>query len=280
MNQLEVFFLDKLRRFKNLEKEFLKFTYETKSPADENESNAYFDKIFDLAFEALKLKNEILGEMHDVSDLQMVDMDAKMTLNQLRKNEKFHSLSCAENLASLINAKTEDIYNKVETDLRNYFIDKVEDFQNDFHSWFYIPDYYFRKAQVGAIITSSKVPKNITQYFEEIKEAFAFGLDRSVISLSRALIEIGLHDKLKKKGHFKSAKVIQFDPSREDQLSRYIYLSHQFGLLNRPLKDLAHEVRKTANNVLHIKDTEGFSVRGRALKTISDTVEIIEFLYK
>ena len=250
MNQTEIFFLDKLRRFKKIETEFLKFTYETKSPVNEDESNAFFERIFQLAFDTVSLKNQILGEMHDVSDLQMID------------------------------AKTEALSDKIETDLRSYFIDRVEDFQDDFHSGFYIPDYYFRKAQVGAIITSAKVPKNITRYFDEIKEAFAFGLDRSGISLSRTLLEIGLHDKLKKKGHFKSNRVIQFDPSREDQLSRYIYLSYQCGLLNKALKESSNEIRKTANNVLHIKDTEEFSVRGRALKTISDTIEIIEFLYK
>jgi hypothetical protein len=212
---------------------------------------------------------------------QIFDTAAKNTLNKLRKNERFESISFAENIAKLLNLKIEKSWEKIETDLWSYFAEeKYDELRDDFNSWFSVARYFYRKAQAGAIITSTKLPKNIIQYFDEIKEAFAFELDRSSISLCRTLIEIALHDKLKKKGLFKTNKVMQIDMAREDQLSRLIKLAFQYRLLSEPLKELSHEIRKKANNVLHIKDTDEISVRGLALKTISDTVSIIEHLYR
>ncbi|MGB5157589.1 hypothetical protein [Desulfobacterium sp. N47] len=57
------------------------------------------------------------------------------------------------------------------------------------------------------------------------------------------------------------------------------FIKKSIGLSNNS-KELAIEIKKRGNSVLHIKDTMDFSVRGLALKTIKDTVETIEHLYR
>lgn len=281
MKDTDLYFLEKVREFKKIEQEFIKFTYETKTPGNKKESEQFINSAIELAFDAVEKRNIILGEMHDVSDIQVNDPEVRSIIEKLRKGKGFASLAFAESLASLLNKKIDNYYEKIKTELKDYFYeDKHDELWEEFHSWFSIPDYYYRKAQIGAIITSSKLPSNIVQYFNEIKEAYAFGLDKSCISLSRALLEIALHDKLKKKGLFKSSKITSIDIAREDPLHRYIFVAHKERLLSNKVKELAIEIKKKGNNILHIKDTQDFSVRGLALKTIKDTVEAIEYLYR
>ena len=281
MDNTEIYFLEKIREFKKIEQEFIKFTYEVKTPGNKEESEHFMNKAIELAFDAVEKRNMILGEMHDVSDIQIYDQKAKIIIEKLRQGERFESLVFAENLASLFNKEIDNFNEQIKTELKDYFYeDKIEELWEEFHSWFYIPDYYYRKAQIGSIITSSKLPLNIVQYFEEIKEAYAFGLDKSCISLSRALLEISLHYKLKRKGFFKSSKITNIDIAKEDPLHRYIFVAQREGLISKEAKELALEIKNKGNRVLHIKDTQDFSVRGQALKTIKDTVSVIEYLYR
>jgi len=281
MNNTDLYFLEKVRELIKIEQEFIKFTYETKTPENKEESEQFMNNAIELAFGAIEIRNKILGEMHDVSDIQVNDPGVRLIIEKLRRGEKFESLAFAENLAFLLNKKIDNYYEKIKTELKNYFYeDKYDELWEEFNSWFYVPDYYYRKAQIGSIITSSKLPPNIVQYFDEIKEAYAFGLDKSCISLSRTLLEIALHDKLKRKGYIKPNKVQCIDIAKEDSLTHYIFVAAQEKLLSKKAKELAIEIKKKGNSVLHIKDTQDFSVRGLALKIIKDTVETIEYLYR
>ena len=281
MKDTDLYFLIKVREFKKIEQEFIKFTYETKTPGNKKESEQFMNNAIKLAFNAVEKRNVILGEMYDVSDIQMNDPEVRSIIEKLRKGGRFESLAFAESISSLFNEKIDNYYEKIKTELKYYFYeDKYDELWEEFNTWFYIPDYYYRKAQIGAIITSSKLPSNIVKYFNEIKEAYAFGLDKSCISLSRTLLEIALHDKLKKKGLFKPSKIISINIAKEDSLHKYINVAYKEMLLSNKAKGLAMEIKKKGNNVLHIKDTQNFSVRGLALKTIKDTVELIEYLYR
>ena len=281
MKDTDLYFLIKVREFKKIEQEFIKFTYETKTPGNKKESEQFMNNAINFAFNAVEKRNVILGEMHDVSDIQMNDPEVRSIIEKLRKGERFESLAFAESISSLFNEKIDNYYENIKTGLKHYFYeDKYDELWEEFNTWFHIPDYYYRKAQIGAIITSSKLPSNIVKYFNEIKEAYAFGLDKSCISLSRTLLEIALHDKLKKKGLFKPSKIISINITKEDSLHKYINVARKEMLLSNKAKGLAMEIKKKGNNVLHIKDTQDFSVRGLALKTIKDTVELIEYLYR
>ncbi|RJQ78950.1 MAG: DUF4145 domain-containing protein [Desulfobacteraceae bacterium] len=280
----DIYFLEQIREFQRLEKEFIKLTYEAKKPAGKEESSQFMNIAIELAFGAIEKRNEILGEMHDVSEIQIIDPEARNIIDKLRKKVNFETLNFAENLAAIINKNIDTDSKKVRIEIEEYFNDNFDELWDDFFSWFYIPSYYARKAQVGAIITSSKLPHNVIVYFEEIKEAFAFGLDKAGISLSRALLELALREKLRSKGYFikssnkRMSNVINL--SEEDPLTRFISVARNSKLLSDGHKKLANEIRERGNNVLHIKEIPGYSFRGLALKTIKDTVEIIEYLYR
>lgn len=285
MSGSELYFLEKVREFKKVEKEFIRYTYESRKPKNNIESNKFLKKAIELSFKALSIRNKILGEMHDVSNIQIIDPDVKLIISKLRSDERFESVTFAESIANLINKDINNSYEQVATELIHYFSEEnYDEFWDDFHSWFYVPEYYYRKAQVGAIITRSILPKNIIKYFDEIKEAYAFGLDKSCISLSRTLLEIALHDKLKKKGLFKKTKDYRnyniINLNEEDPLRRFIVVAKRNNLLSVRYKELADEIRTHGNNVLHVKDTTEYSVSGLALKTIINTVEVIEYLYR
>jgi len=284
MSKTELYFLKKARELKSVEQEFIKYTYETKTPEDPKTGENFFRQIVKLAFRASDLRNEIRGEMHDVSDVQIIDPDARRTIEKVKAGERFESIAFAESVAVSLNKNIDDPLKHIETGLDFYFSNQYEELEEDFFSWFYLPGYYYNRALCGSIITPSKLPPNIIEYFDEIKEAYAFGLEKACISLCRALLEIALYEKLKSKGAFKKGMESKasnvIDISKEDTLMRLIVIAKQKNIISNNYKEVAHEIRKRGNNVLHLKDTNEYSVKGLALKTITDTVVFIEHLYR
>lgn len=279
MKNYELYFLEKLREFKKLEQAFTKYTYQGKTPKNISESGEFFRKAAMLSMEAIELKNTILGEMHNVKEIQLKDTEAKTTLDRLIHKQRFASTVFAEKIAELFKLDIDQSLDTIETDLETYISgEKHNELWKDFFSWFFISEYYYRMIQVETIIISNKTSDTIIKYFLEIKKAYVFGLDKACISLSRDLLEIALHDRLKEKGAFKEGYITTINVAKEDPLERYITVSYKLEVLTKNDTDLAHQVRKNAKNILQINDNENFSVRGLAFKTISDTAKIIERL--
>jgi 3-methyladenine DNA glycosylase AlkD len=159
-----------------------------------------------------------------------------------------------------INKGIENPWEKYDVSLRDFISDyKFDELFDEFHSWFDLVGYYHAKAKIGPIVSASRISnEQVSTYFDEIKEAYAFGQYRSSIALSRALLEMSLFDKLKRKGAFKqsSNKVVSIDVAKEDSLFKFINQAERFGILNHKMASLAHEVRKSANRVLHLKTAD------------------------
>jgi hypothetical protein len=119
-------------------------------------------------------------------------------------------------------------------------------------------------------------------YFDEIKEAYAFGLSRSSITLCRALLEMALLDKLKRKGYFKNKKnkIKSIDVAKQDNLYSYINMAKSCRILISNYAKKAHQIRISANEILHLKDDDRNFDRKGTLEIIFGTVEILEHLYK
>jgi len=272
----------KVREFIQLEKYFLKFTYESKKPKNEHDLDLFFNGAIKIASKAFDLRNEIMEDFHDVTDLQIYDQKIKEILNKLKRNDKFHSIAFYQYIAQLINKTTENYSEKWLVDIRDYLSAKHDDLWEDFFSWFNLNSYYYAKIKIGPIVTSSHLPRSVQNYYNEIKEAYAFGLYKSSIALSRALLEMSLFDKLNKRGLFKSSnqKVINFDIAKEDNLYRYILCAKKEGLLDSKSKELADQVRGSANSILHLKENEQNLSEKETMEIIFKTVEVIEALYK
>jgi len=168
------------------------------------------------------------------------------------------------------------------TSIEDILNDKFEDIFSDFHSWFDVTSYYLAQITIGPIISSFKIPSYLLSYFTEIKETYAFGKYRASVALCRALLEMALYRKLKAKGAFrdKDPKVTGINVAREDNLNRYINMAKWEKVLSKDSLDLAHQIRKTANGVLHIKDSEKQLNKKIVVDTIFATLRILEGLYR
>ena len=274
----------KVRKFNELEKEFITITYESKKPETKEELENFYMGAFRISSRAFKLRNEIATDFSDVLNIKIYDKEVRETLDKMRRNDKFYSIAFYESLAESWNLKAESHEEEMDASLEDYLYSysKFDELLEEFHSWFSISAYYYKKIKIGPILSSSHVPESIKSYFGEIRNAYAFGLYKSSIALCRALLEMSLFDKLKKKGAFKEVKtkVTHIDSAKEDNLYRYIFLAKQKRVLNKINVDKAHQVRISANKILHIKDKEAKIKEKEAFDIILNTVEVIESLYR
>ena len=274
--------LDNVRKLELLEREFKKFNYETATPRNSDESISFLREIIRIAGEAFTTRNKILEDFKDVTELNIQDKQALGLLDSVRRNDKLYSIAFYENVGGIINADAENQENKMPTSIEDILNDKFEDLFSDFHSWFDVTSYYLAQITIGPIISSFKIPSYLLSYFSEIKEAYAFGKYRASVALCRALLEMALYRKLKAKGAFrdKDPKVTGINVAREDNLNRYINMAKWEKVLSKDSLDLAHQIRKTANGVLHIKDSEKQLNKKIVVDTIFATLRILEGLYR
>ena len=274
--------LQKARRLDQLEKNFLKFTYETSTPNTPEDFKEFLLHAFKIAYEAFTLKNEIFKEVHDLPELKIHDNNVLKLLDRIRNGDLFYSISFYESQAQKINANANGETEEIPESIEDCFMLDFDSLFEDFHSWFYLIGYYCDKARIGPIISSSKVPDHILVYFNELKETYAFGQYRSSLAMCRSLLEMAIYNKLKTRGVFnkKNSKIAQIDIAKEDNLYKYINLAKQFGLITSANHEIAHKIRMAANFVLHPKDAENKLDSTGVLKTLLDTIKIIESLYR
>jgi len=270
----EKLLLQKVRRFGELEKEFLRYTYEAPNPATKDESKDFLLKAVQIAWDAFKLRSEILYEISELREVTIHDKNALRLLDGIRNGDPFYSISFHEKLFS----ENEDVPTSMDDFLRQKFDNLFE----EFHSWFDLIGYFVSKTRIGPIISASKIPDHLLAYFNELKETYAFHQYRSSLALCRSLLEIGLYDKLKARGIFKATnpKVTHIDIAKEDNLNRYINIAKWEHLLSPASYEIVNKIRTSANSILHPKDKEPQLNAKQVFETIFDTIRIIETLYR
>ena len=73
MKGSEELILKRVRELNRLEKDFIRFTYESKKPEDSAELETWFRKAVAMSAKAFHLKNEILTVFHDTTSLSIHD---------------------------------------------------------------------------------------------------------------------------------------------------------------------------------------------------------------
>ena len=282
MSKLELSILENARKLENLEKDFLKFTYETSKPQNQEGLSVFFEESMRLAAMAFTAKNEILEAFKDVTELTIIDKRVLKTLDAIRYGNKFYSITFYENVAEMLNVNTENDADIISLSIHDVLHDKFDDLFSEFHSYFDVVGYFFEKIKIGPIISSLKIPAHLLSYFNELKESYAFGQYKASTALCRSLLEIALYEKLKARGVFKNKnpKVTNIDVTKEDNLCRYINMAKWEKMLSKSSGDTAHEIRRAANEVLHAKKVRAELDRKFVMDTIFSTVKIIEELYR
>jgi hypothetical protein len=277
VDAFELAILNKPERLNKLEKDFLRHEYESPQSATEDVAEAWLEKAWEISGEAFRLQNELLVDLRETTNLVIHNALAKRTLEKVRKEETFYSTSFFKALAEMLNSSKKTRGNRIPTSVTDF---PPDDMFDEFHSGFSLTLYYLAKIKIGPIISASKIPDNLDAYFEEVKEAYAFGLYRSSVALSRAILEMSLFDKLKRAGFFKEQKVVQMQLEKEDKLSRFINEAKWQKILNSENAELAHKVREAANRVMHTREKEAKPKEEQPLEIIFNTIRVIEWLYR
>lgn len=270
-NTADLSLAEKVSKFNQLEESFK----EKLDLLDKFEENSY-KTIFNLVFDAVKLKDQIELELAKTapSNLQMHDPKLRDTISLIRDGHQF------------ITTYAYELFTKKDDDSSfgddNYHFD-FDTLLDHFMSWFDVPTYYRAKLTVGPIVTSKSLPDKLSTYFAELRDAYAYGLDKSCRALCRALLELCLTDKLsqilaynlKLKEYRKRKKKPEWD------FDLYTKISHAYEneLFDSDLKILADSIRNSGNETLHAFSNKKLDPQKNDLEIIKDTVKIVEHLY-
>jgi hypothetical protein len=75
-----------------------------------------------------------------------------------------------------------------------------KDFLDDMEKKVGLDTYFERKKNFGSIITDLKIPEEINDYFNEVRDCYYFGKMRAVIGLCRVIIELSFKDIFRRRG--------------------------------------------------------------------------------
>jgi len=263
------------------EKDIVKFSLEGLGNQVERED--LFAKLIEMATKGYNAKTSLEEELSKVTNYKVGQFDSKTKkmIERIRDQETFRSVEMYLLLCKLSGSEFRD-----EQDL--LWASKTDEFFEDFHSWFDVFGYYSDKMRVGAILHySHQIPKEVCEYFDEIRECFAFGLRRSSIALCRALLEIAFVAKTRNcKPRQSGTKTYSLESKRKDieeEDKLYFLINrafHDYRLIDKGIKETAHSVRLRANGVLHLEKQLVEPNEENALAIISDTLKVIEHLYR
>ena len=201
MTPLEKEIYEKARKLKELEKKYLKLAYESKQPQTKNELLAYVKSIAGIGSEAFDIRNRILEMFIDSLNIQVFDDSVKETLNKIRNDEKFYSISFFEEYSKAIEERTGKS-SGFATNFWQFLDAKSDEWYDEFYQRFHIIGYHQKIATIGPIISSSSIPSEAIFFFDEVREAYALELYASATALCRSILETALFDKLSRKGIF------------------------------------------------------------------------------
>ncbi len=241
--------------------------------------------IIELIINAASLAGEINVGLTEIDRdiFEIEDDEIRIALKNIREGRGFESVSAYNTLRNYLKSKginNEDSVSEGEEALEG----RWDELFGLFHARFDINSYFFGKLKVGPIITAASLPIALSNYFSELREAYAFGLYNSCLALCRMLLEMGLADTLSKIDKYKDAsdmnRKAKDKPSYEFGLFENINIASSLKLLSNELTHKAHGVRLTGNRIVHSK---GLNTRPKSLDTlqiIKDTVAIVEALYQ
>lgn len=281
MTNIENEIIEDVRELLKLEREYNKYTYETRRPENKEETISYFTTILSKASEAYKLRHKIIFNSQETDIIKLYDNNVITALNDIRENkDKFYSVAAYINLLELLDINSEN-NNQIPINLYDQLL-ADDDLIMKFHSWFDITRYYIRRIKVGPIIYTSNLPVNVEKYFYEVRQSYAFGLYRSSVIMCRSIVEITLFNKLKRKKLITDVKsnVTNMRNYLDDKLVDLIRIARNNHIIDKQLSDLSYNIKKAANSVVHLKDDDIKLTEDEVLKIIKDTVKVVEHLYK
>lgn len=240
-------FLSLLRDLDKIEKEYNRMYLEEGFPTN-------FEKFSQYAmdwFKASSIEEKIKDHLSRNTNIIIHDTALSNILNRIRDGKESPCIAIYNKLTEIIQG-TEDDYDKYSNDALLEFTGQYDHVK-----------YYLRKRQIGALISMYEIKDTLKDLFFEIRELYALSLDKSCITLCRAILEKALRIKLN---------------NYKDELSELINKGNRDRRYNENLKEKAHRVRQVANDVLHLAD-DNLTINVSLESVINDTIEFVEHLH-
>ena len=271
----------KLDRLDSIESEFASIKKELQI-SDSKSSITAFEKLYELGFSADDLTSSIKYELatENYSSLKLEYPYQKELLKNINNDQDTPAVKFYKTLNTMIDATSEQDSKSSILSI-DFFDIHYDDLFDDFHSWFDVFGFYKSRIKVGPIISRSDLPPTLIPYFHELKDSYAFGLKKSVISLCRVIIEISIDNRLVNVNLYKIAlDDFKRKHNHDFCLKQKIAFTKKYSILPDELESKAQEIRESANAVLHISSQSDNEIKFDLLRTIENTVEIVEYLYR
>ncbi len=214
---------------------------------------------------AFEIWNDLGAQMSEISVLHVPDGPTAKVLRAIRDDDASSLLVIREYhvLANVLNkigtsTNRDSLGDQDEFELSTE-LSSFDDRLSDFHRWFDLDGFYTKRTKIGCIVLPYQGNTHLSDYYDELRDAFAFGLYRSAISLCRALLELVLFDALQKRRLINKDGAVDIQTGRpaKNYLSSMIHVARRTSIITATEKDRALKIKTTAERVLHFRDRAG-----------------------
>ena len=247
-------------------------------------SKDFFEKIIESVLVACDLEDQIklILSRDEILFIETQSQEIKVTLDRIKNGEKLKCVKFYEGMLEVL--KNKDV-NLLELYLPDFFETNWDNLFSVYFEEKDIRDYYYRKLEIGLIVSSDSLPKELTQYFTELKETYFYSLEKACLSLCRTLLEIALKDRLNKNEQYQNAVKIQAQARNmkkkefDFRLNECINIAFSLSLISSDLKKKADKIRNGGNDAVHGNLGAKEKPEKNTLSYVRDIIEIIEYLY-
>jgi hypothetical protein len=161
------------------------------------------------------------GSEHDKNIIKKIIMGQFVLLEESRKLkelfDKYGDAFCEY-------LKDKHGIDVTDQEIDAYLEKQKNDFLDEMEEKVGLDVYFERKNDFGTIITNFKVPQEINDYFNEVRDCYYFGKMRAVIGLCRVILELSFKDIFRRRGLAKKiqGKVIDIDDFKIREIIRMV----------------------------------------------------------
>jgi hypothetical protein len=266
------------REIKELDKAILKERAEKGK-----ESSDLRKRFYEIEEEIVK----ILGEESPLDDIR--DPTAREILRRVRDRDFFLLDKEARQLENMIRKLPPDIAEKIENILRSKGVEVAEseideeisrvtmEFSEEIHQKVNAFEYFERKKEIGTIISDTKLPKKIHDYFWEVRECFLLGLMYPAVGLCRVLLELAFKDRFRTLGldkKYPARNVHSMDDYKMKEIIRAVCKRLGIDIFQ------SERIWDMSSDILHGRESKISLETGEVLEFIKGTFSSVEKLYR
>ncbi len=242
-------------------------------------------KILSCVFEAAALEEELklLLAEYEPTTLNIQDVEISEIFRLMEDGERLKSIDGYHKVNKLLQKESCQDEKNFKANSSDFFENNFDELLQYFHKNYDILSYYRRKLTIGPLIlTKSAVPEDIKAMFLELKEAYAYNLEKACFALCRMIIEKGFNDVLESQKKYKIALEINQKAYKKNNwsfgLDSNLNLAKYLKLISNDQYQKTNNIKNIGNSIIHSRNTANEAKSG-IISIIKDTKNVIENLY-